>query len=262
MAGTCFRVPSNHVIGSCRDGDFPVSEFVRRGFSCGHVTPAKFGRGLRGGGAMGATEPQVGARVTIKTCARAREGAAFTPADFFLSPDHHPRRVARRSVGETLQGVVFMVDAEMLVLEHYNSSSVDSKVRRRGGRARDGAMRRLSPSRALVSPDPRPVCKFAAPSLASAAQAAYHVVNRSAVREVEVVAPAPTVAEDATLRDLPAVNAEIVRMREERTLARAKAEKGRINEKVSRCLAACLRRPRSQPASVGPHGSTQTPRTL
>ena len=68
----------------------------------------------------------------------------------------------------------------------------------------------------------------------SRVQSTYHVVSRATVGEVREVAPPPTRPEGAPEpADLPSVNQEIVKKREERALAKAQAEAPFINENVA-----------------------------
>ena len=65
-------------------------------------------------------------------------------------------------------------------------------------------------------------------------QATYHIVNQAVVSEVETLQEAPKRSEEAPqYSDLPDVNRDIVRTREERTLARAQTERASINENVA-----------------------------
>ena len=66
------------------------------------------------------------------------------------------------------------------------------------------------------------------------AQAAYHIVSRASVTNVNEIAPPPTRAEGLPEPpDLPAINREIAVKREERAVAKAQAESATVNERVT-----------------------------
>jgi hypothetical protein len=65
------------------------------------------------------------------------------------------------------------------------------------------------------------------------AKAAYHVVNLTAARSIDVTAPPPTALADAELTPLPPINEKAVETRLERSVARAEADSSKLNGEVT-----------------------------